>query len=77
MRTGLLWYDDDPERELAEKIKRVVQRYEQKYGTPANVCYVHPSALGGNGKVQKVDRVRVMSWPSVLRYHFWVGREEG
>jgi len=76
MREGLLWYDDNPGRDLAEKIGRAARRYRQKFGAPANVCYVHPSALGGNSKVQKVGGVRVSSQSSVLRHHFWVGREE-
>ncbi len=76
MKVGLLWYDDDPGRDLAEKIGRAARRYRQKFGASPNVCYVHPSALSDNGKVQKVGEVRVSSKPSVLRHHFWVGREE-
>ena len=76
MKEGLLWYDDNPGRDLAEKVGRAAQRYRQKFGAAPDVCYVHPSALSGNGKVRKVGGVRVASLPSVLRYHFWVGREE-
>jgi hypothetical protein len=76
MKTGLLWYDDDPGRDLAEKIGRAARRYRQKFGAPANVCYVHPSALGNNGRGKKVGGVHVSSKPSVLRHHFWVGQEE-
>ena len=79
MREGLLWYDDDPGRELAEKIGRAARRYKQKFGSSPDVCYVHPSALsslGGNGNGRRVDGVHVSSKLSVLRHHFWVGREE-
>ena len=89
MKEGLLWYDDNPKHNLAEKVGRAARRYRQKFGTPPDVCYVHPSALsdgqacldgrqagGSNGKVRKVGEVRVASLPSVLRHHFWVGREE-
>jgi hypothetical protein len=31
---------------------------------------------GGNGHERQVDGVRVAPLPSVLRHHFWVGREE-
>ena len=75
MNTDLLWFDDDPGRDLAEKVRRAARRYRQKFGTPANVCYVHPSALNDNSRVQKVSGVRVASKPSVLRHHFWVGVE--
>ena len=76
MKVGLLWYDDDPRRDLAEKIGRAARRYRQKFGTSPDVCYVHPSALNNNGKVQKVGKVRVAALPSVLRHHFWLGQEE-
>ena len=76
MREGLLWFDDDPGQDLGEKIGPAVRRYRQKFGTVANVCYVHPSALEGNGKVRKVGEVRVAALGSVLLHHFWVGREE-
>lgn len=72
---GLLWYDDDPGRDLAEKIGRAMRRYQQKFGVAPDVCYVHPSALGGNGHGQKVGGVRVAALPSVLRHHFWLGQE--
>jgi hypothetical protein len=79
MKEGLLWYDDNPKRDLAEKVERAVRRYRQKFGTPANVCYVHPSTLAGTALLEgvwEVDGVCVAPLPSVLRHHFWVGREE-
>ncbi len=79
MNEGLLWYDDDPSHNLAEKIGQAARRYRQKFGAPPNICYVHPStllALEGNGKGRKVNGVQVTPLPSVLRHHFWVGREE-
>jgi hypothetical protein len=76
MREGLLWYDDDPGRNLAEKVGRAVVRYKQKFGAAPNVCYVHPSSMSSDGGALKVDGVVVASLFSVLRHHFWVGRED-
>ena len=76
MKVGLLWHDDDSSRDLAEKVGRAARRYRQKFGAPPNVCYVHPSVLGGNGHTQKVGGVYVAPLPSVLPHHFWLGREE-
>lgn len=78
MKEGFLWYDDDPGREMAEKIGRAARRYRQKFGAAPDICYVHPLALGGNGNSegQKVGQVHVAPLPSVLRHHFWLGREE-
>lgn len=78
MKVGLLWYDDNPKRDLAEKVGRAAQRYKRKFGAAPDICCVHPSAFGDNGsdKVQMVGDVRVVSRPSVLRHHFWLGQEE-
>lgn len=76
MNEGLLWYDDDPQRGLADKIARAAQRYRQKFGAPPDACYVHPSALAGNGKMLAVDGVRVAPLAVMLRHHFWLGQEE-
>lgn len=74
MREGMLWFDDDPKRNLAQKVGRAAKHYRRKFGRAPNVCYVHPSLL--NGGAQKVDGVRVAALPSVLRHHFWVGEDE-
>ncbi len=74
MKEGLLWFDDDPGRDLAQKVGRAAHHYRQKFGHRPNVCYVHPSLL--NNGPQRVRGVQIASLPSVLRHHFWVGEEE-
>ena len=78
MRQGLLWYDDNPKRELAEKVGRAVQRYHQKYGTSPDICYVHPSLVVGDGSIRLsgTGKVQVANLPTVLRHHFWLGQKE-
>ena len=53
MKEGLLWYDDNPSRDLAEKIGRAARRYRQKFGAAPDVCYVHPSLLKGADEGQR------------------------
>ena len=76
IRQGLLWYDDDPKRDLAGKVGRAAQRYRRKYGMAPNVCYVHPSVMGEGGETLDVDGVRVDALMNVLRNHYWLGQEE-
>jgi hypothetical protein len=76
MIIGLLWYDDDPDLSLAEKIGQAARHHKKKYGASPSVCYVHPSALAGDVKVRTVDGVRVSARRSVLLHHFWIGVEE-
>jgi hypothetical protein len=75
MKEGLLWYDDSG-RDLADKVGQAARRYRKKFGAAPDACYVHPSLLKDNGKVKEVGSVRVLALPSVLRHHFWLGREE-
>lgn len=42
MKTGMLWFDNDPHRNLREKIQQAANYYQQKYGSQPTVCFVHP-----------------------------------
>ena len=90
MKTGLLWFDDDPRKQLEEKVQRAATHYERKYGQSPTLCFVHPSVFSngkqnngnGNGKhakkngVNKVGGVEIRSGRSVLPNHFWLGIAE-
>jgi hypothetical protein len=73
MKVGMLWFDNDKTRTLAEKIERAVAYYKAKYGEP-NCCCVNPAAL--NGVELEPDGVTVCAMRTVLPHHFWVGVEE-
>jgi hypothetical protein len=81
MRVGLLWFDDDNKRTLAEKVERAASHYQQKYSVSPTVCYVHVSALEGAeinalAPAQRVNGVEVRTVRTVLPNHFWIGVEE-
>jgi hypothetical protein len=78
MNTGLLWFDDDPRRKLEDKVLRAAVHYERKYGQSPNMCFVHPSAINGNGKgkVMKAGGIEIRPGRSVLLHHFWLGVSE-
>ena len=86
MKEGLLWYDDDPARDLAEKIGLAARRYQQKFGAPPNICYVHPSVVSASplssgdkarkDRAHKIGGMQVAVLPSVLQHHFWLGQED-
>lgn len=75
MKVGLLWFDDDPERDLAQKVGRAARHYRRKFGRLPNICYVHPSIL--HGRARRVGKIQIAPLPSVLRHHFWIGEEDG
>jgi len=83
MILGLLWYDDDPNHDLAEKVKMAAKAYRCKFGDEPNTCYVHPLALAPRlpdaqaaSAQTLVDNVEVAPLATVLRHHFWIGRED-
>jgi hypothetical protein len=82
MRTGLLWFDDDPRKDLEEKVLRAAAHYEHKYGQSPDLCFVHPNFFNGNGKhgkngdVVKAGDVEIRPGNSVLQHHFWLGMAE-
>ena len=78
MKTGLLWFDNDPNKRLEEKVIRAATHYERKYGQSPNLCFVHPSAFdgNGNGSIRKAGGVEIRPGRSVLPDHFWLGVAE-
>ena len=87
MKTGLLWYDGDPERPLEDKITRAAVRFHDKYGHGwPDTCYVHPKELegtnaGANIAVRVPDGngrlvIRCLPDPTTLPAHFWIGCKE-
>jgi hypothetical protein len=82
MQEGLLWFDADPKRDLAEKVARAADRYRLKFGHRPNLCYVNPSTLGRDSAEHaaanpvELNGVRLVPADNVLKHHFWIGVEE-
>ena len=81
MQTGLLWFDNDPNRETVRKIEDAARRYKERFGVAPNICYVNQAALSGvelKLAVQGIQMasLRVVPVSNVLLHHFWVGIEE-
>jgi len=73
MQEGLLWFDADPKRDLAEKVARAADRYRFKFGRRPNVCYVNASQIDDT---MELAGVRLVPAHNVLEHHFWIGVEE-
>jgi len=71
MKTGMLWFDNDPKTDLPTKISRAAAYYQKKYGQMPDVCFVHPTMMGGASlKPQGID---VRPTRQVLPHHLWLG----
>ncbi len=87
----MLWFDNDPARDLEAKVSRAAQHYERKYGRAPNLCIVNPTTASeretkASGPSPRVSRdlklpacgVTVQTSKTVLPNHFWIGvRESG
>jgi hypothetical protein len=73
----LLWYDDDHELTLRQKVARAAARYRRKFGQVPNLCYVHPSAIENTKpKERKTGPVEIRAQRETLRHHFLIGLAE-
>lgn len=69
--TGLLWFDNSPKTDFAEKVKEAASYYQKKYGRKPDLCYVHPSML--NQKGFQTNGIEIRGAQQILPNHFWVG----
>ena len=81
MQMGLLWFDNDPNRELAAKVEDAARRYREKFGVTPDTCYVSRAALsGGEHLIPLRDgsglALRLVPAGNILQHHFWVGVED-
>ena len=71
MKTGMLWFDNDPKTNLESKILKAACYYEHKYGQNPNLCFVHPSMLKDQTVLK--EGVEIRSSTKVLPNHLWMG----
>ena len=74
MRVGMLWFDNDRERDFPAKVERAVSYYRRKYGRVPAVCYVHESMTLGQPDI--IASVKIRTNNMMLLNHFWLGVEE-
>ena len=73
MHTGMLWFDNNDQRDMESKLQRAVEYYEKKYGKRPGVCVVHPLTLAGQQKDLLGLNIRTSN--TVLPHHFWLGED--
>ncbi len=71
MKEGLLWFDNNPQRQLAEKINRAAHRYKARFGRRPTLCYLNTADF--DDKMEETNGVRLRVMTNVLRHHFWIG----
>jgi hypothetical protein len=74
MEIGMLWIDNDPDTELAQKVNQAAAYYNSKYGVVPDLCFIHPSALDDDGQPNG-SNLEIRSSQYIRPHHFWIGRE--
>lgn len=75
MNIGLLWFDNNPEADLASKVSKAADYYRVKYGEDPDLCFVHPSMLTERQK-RRAGTVAIRSNSTVLPNHYWIGVQQ-
>lgn len=70
----LVIYDDDPAKDLSEKVTRAAEAYEKRHGRQPDTCRVHSSALG-KARWRNVGDIRVVKSQYVLPHNMWLRRK--
>lgn len=73
MNIGMLWFDNDPKADLAEKVRRAADYYGKKYNRTASICYVNPAMMPGGVEQTTIGKLQVIARREVLPNHLWIG----
>jgi hypothetical protein len=73
MKVGMLWFDNDPKKALAEKVLEAAAYFRRKYGQVPNTCLVNPAMLTDESVA---GAVAVRPWRTVTPGHLWIGVED-
>ena len=74
MKEGLLWFDNDPNRALGDKIKRAAARYQVRLQHKPTICYL--SAKEFNPEVGEIQGIQLKPAPNIQPHYFWLGVEQ-
>lgn len=80
MQSGLLWYAKSA-KSLTEKIADAANRYQQKFGTLPDTCFVNPSDAPANSHIvlnptaapQQQKQIHVIAKKTIMRDYLWLG----
>jgi hypothetical protein len=87
MNIGMLWFDNDPNKKLGQKVTEAARYYRNKYGGWPTLSFVSPSMYHADDEpgvplqlektvdVSQGFQVKVREHRSILPNHIWIGLE--
>ena len=70
MKEGLLWYDNQENVDIKERIASAVKFFESKYGYLPKKCFVNPVTLEKPLELDK--KIKVLLNDRVIVNHIWL-----
>jgi hypothetical protein len=74
MNIGFLWFNNDSQTTLQQKIDEAAAYLSEKYDRPINLCYLHPDM--NPERLQSCNGIAIKHSKYVLMNHFWLGQSE-
>jgi len=71
MKEGLLWFDNNSQRKLADKVGQAATRYQVRFGRRPTICYINEADL--DSPHDEIKGIRLQPVSNVLRHHLWIG----
>jgi hypothetical protein len=71
--TGMLWFDNSPNKATRAKIIEAADYFRKKYGQVPNYCEVNPQML--DGEVQ-IGKLTIRPNRKITPGHLWIGVKE-
>lgn len=72
MVLGMLWFSNDKNSTLQQKVMKARDYYVKKYGRTPNLCMVNPSVF----EPMEIEGLTIKAYRPVLPGHLWIGIEE-
>jgi hypothetical protein len=74
MKTGMLWFDNDPKTDLITKVSQAAVYYHHKYGKQPDLCFVHPSMyMEASARFKEIE---IRPNRLIMPHHLWMGIQE-
>ena len=74
LHSGMLWFDNNPKTDLADKVERAAAYYLKKYGLEPDTCLVNPEMMAGKNIIR--GQVTIKGNRAILMHHLWIGRKD-
>ncbi len=70
-KPGLLWFDDDPHKTTADKIKDGARRYHRKFRVVPNLVQINPAS-----DIPAVSGLTIVRDRATLPHNYLIGRSK-